>query len=152
MKTHTEIRNDLADYIDSLSLTPISGAITVESVFAPEQQLEKSKGTSIQVFILSSSIAKEDRREDARTRTARCLIRHRLVAESLIDRAAEEVAYETLVGTLEKHLVRYVSADEECKATTAETPVLLEAEQYYQEGVLSSLIDVDVLNYEQSVN
>ena len=146
------VRDGIAAFVSSLPLPVISGSITVSSVFAPEVELEDKKGTTIEVFIVSAAISKSERKEDQRTRTARVLIRHRLVGESMAARVTEENAYDQLVNDLEKKLVRYVSSDGEAAAQSVEVPVFIEGAQYYQEGVLSSIIDVEVLNFEPAAD
>lgn len=148
MITHTQIKDDLVTWLGTLSLPVISGAIAIEAIQAPERKLEKGKGTSIHVYLVASEITSEERRTVTMRRTFRVLLRHRLVAESSAAKKTESEAWELLHHTLELRLLRYVSADGECKATSVETSVLLDGQQYYEEGVLAALVDVDVMNYE----
>lgn len=148
MITHSQVKNDLASWLGTLSLPVISGAITIEARPAPDANLEKGKGTSIQVYLLSSEASLEERRNVTMRRTVRLLVRHRLVAESTMEKATEHQAWELLHHTLELRLIRYMSTDGECKAISVTTSVLLDGQQYYEEGVLASLIDVELMNYE----
>lgn len=149
MITHTQIKNDLVTWLGTLSLPVISGAIAIEAKQAPDSSLEKGKGTSIQAYLVTSEITSEERRTVTMRRTVRVLIRHRLVAESAVAKKAESEAWELLHHTLELRLLRYASADGECKATSVTTSVLLDGQQYYEEGVLAALVDVEIMNYEQ---
>lgn len=148
MKTHTQIKADLVTWLGTLSLPVVSGAIVIEAKRAPDAKLEKGKGTSIQVYMTASEIGRSARGENERLRTVRLLVRHRLVSENSATKVAEEQAWELLHYTLEAKLIRYVAADGESKAESVTTAVILDGQQYYEEGVMAALVDVTIRNYE----
>lgn len=153
-KTHRMIRNEIIAWLASLNppLTQINKPIEVRGVQLPENKLEASDGTVIDVSVTASQINKSERKSVQRTRTAQVVIRHRIVAETFTAREYEETMFDAMHADLEKRLLQYVSEDGESRAANVETPVLTEPQMYFQEGVLCAVVNVEILNFEPSTN